>query len=61
VEARRRVELPDGSQIVFATTSGATDPARGLPDLFVMRAEGTDIRQVTHSKNWDGWPDWGPG
>jgi TolB protein len=51
---------PDGRQILFATTSGATDPSRGLPDLFEMRTDGTHIRQVTHSENWDGWPDWGP-
>jgi hypothetical protein len=32
-----------------------TDPA----DLFVMSADGTDIRPLTRSPNWDGSPDWG--
>jgi TolB protein len=51
---------PDGKSIVFATTDGATDPALGLPDIFVIRADGTRMRPVTRSPSWDASPDWGP-
>lgn len=51
---------PDGNSIVFATTAGATRALGVLPDLFVMSADGTDIRPLTRSPNWDGSPDWGP-
>jgi TolB protein len=51
---------PDGASIVFATTAGATRGLGLLPDVFVMRADGTDMRPVTRSRNWDGSPDWGP-
>jgi len=39
---------PDGRSIVFSTT-----------DIVVMRADGTGIRPVTRSENWEGSPDWG--
>jgi hypothetical protein len=32
----------------------------GEPDLFVMQANGTQIRPVTRSALWDSAPDWGP-
>ena len=51
---------PDGTSIVFATTDGATDPALGLPDIVVARADGTGQRPVTRSESWDASPDWGP-
>ena len=51
---------PDGTSIVFATTDGATDPALGLPDIVVARADGTGQRPVTRSGSWDASPDWGP-
>ena len=52
---------PDGESIVFATVVGATNPpGAGLDDVFVMSADGTDIRPVTRARNWDGAPDWGP-
>jgi hypothetical protein len=50
---------PDVASIIFATTAGATRGLGLLPDVFVMRADGTDIRPVTRSRNWDGSPDWG--
>ncbi len=54
---------PDGSSIVFATYHGAVvgGACCNLPDVFVMSADGTDVRPVTRSQNWDGDPDWGPG
>jgi len=52
---------PDGESIVFATVIGAVNPpGAGLDDVFVMSADGTDIRPVTRARNWDGTPDWGP-
>jgi Tol biopolymer transport system component len=51
---------PDGASILFMTTAGATRCLGLLPDVFVMSADGTDVRPVTRSCNWDGSPDWGP-
>ena len=52
---------PDGQSIVFSTIVGAVNPPGAtLPDVFVMTADGTDIRPVTRARNWDGWADWGP-
>jgi len=51
---------PDGSSIVFATLRGATGADVGLPDVFVMSSNGTNVRPVTRTQNWDGSPDWGP-
>jgi Tol biopolymer transport system component len=46
---------PDGSSIVFSRTGKG-----GLPDLFVMRSDGKEIRQLTKTARWDSAPDWGP-
>jgi Tol biopolymer transport system component len=52
---------PDGESIVFSTVVGAVNPSgASLDDVFVMSADGTDIRPVTRARNWDGSPDWGP-
>lgn len=52
---------PDGRSIVFATTEGAVKKSgSNLPDVFAMSLDGTGMRAVTRSKNWDGAPDWGP-
>jgi len=53
---------PDGSSICFATYHGAVEsrPAFGHPDVFVMSADGTDVRPVTRAPNWESDPDWGP-
>jgi Tol biopolymer transport system component len=45
---------PDGKWITF-TKSGRG----GEPDIFVMRANGRDIRPVTRTTLWDSAPDWG--
>jgi len=52
---------PDGSSICFATYHGAVEagPASRVPDVFVMSADGTDVRPVTRTPNFDGDPDWG--
>ena len=52
---------PDGKSIVFSTVVGAVNrPSATLADVFVMSADGTDIRPVTRTRNWDGSADWGP-
>ncbi len=50
---------PDGTSVVFSTTARVTDPTAGLPDIAVMRADGTGVKPVTRSQNWDTSPDWG--
>ena len=46
---------PDGKWITF-TKSGRG----GDPDIFVMRANGKEMRPVTQTALWDSAPDWGP-
>jgi Tol biopolymer transport system component len=52
---------PDGAVIVFATTSGSIKTRdSNLPDVFTVGLDGTGLRPVTRSRNWEGSPDWGP-
>jgi len=56
--ARARGKLvADGRQIVFATTHQAEGR---LTDLFVMNADGTGIKPITHTPNWEDDANWGP-
>jgi Tol biopolymer transport system component len=48
---------PDARQIVFATTHQAEGR---LTDLFVMNADGTGIKPITRTPNWEDDADWGP-
>jgi TolB protein len=45
---------PDGKWITLSKSGRG-----GQPDIFVMRANGTQIRPVTRSTLWDSAPDWG--
>jgi Tol biopolymer transport system component len=46
---------PDGRRIAFMS------PAAGDPyDIYVMNADGTDVRRLTESPGPDGWPAWSP-
>jgi TolB protein len=45
---------PDGSWIVFSRTGTGR-----LPDLFIMRSDGSRMRQLTRTALWDSAPDWG--
>lgn len=48
---------PNGKWITFAKKPGSGK--NGNVDVFVMRANGTGLRNVTHSAIWDSAPDWG--
>ena len=51
---------PNGRKIVFSTTSGATlGRSSDWPDLFTMNADGSHIRHLTRTKNWEGTAAWG--
>jgi Tol biopolymer transport system component len=49
---------PDGNWIAVAQTPGLGKQANA--DVFVMRADGTRVRNVTRSAIWDSGVDWGP-
>ena len=58
---------PDGTRILFSssrdasvtTSGGASPPATYLAsELYSMRADGTDVRRLTHHERWDGAPAW---
>ena len=60
---------PDGRRILFsssrdttvATSTGAGPPAAYLAsELYVMQADGSDVRRLTHHEGWDGAPAWTP-
>jgi Tol biopolymer transport system component len=52
---------PDGKSIVFSTVVGAVNPPGStLTDVFVMTADGRNMRPITRTRNWDGEADWGP-
>ena len=46
---------PNGRLITFAK-----EGEDGEPDVWVMRRDGTGMRQVTRTSLWDSAPDWGP-
>lgn len=45
---------PDGSHIAFVSDRG------GDPDLYVMRADGSDVRLIAASEANEGDPEWSP-
>ncbi len=60
---------PDGTRILFASSRDAavaTSTTPSLPpnylasELYVMRADGTGVRRLTHHESWDGAPAWTP-
>ncbi|MGZ8688582.1 MAG: TolB family protein [Gaiellaceae bacterium] len=46
---------PDGNWIVFSKSVDGNEP-----DLYIMNADGSDVRRVTKSPLWDSRPTWGP-
>ena len=60
---------PDGTRILFsssrdtavATSTGASPgPTYLASEIYVMRADGTDVRRLTRHETWDGAPAWTP-
>jgi len=45
---------PDGRQIAFESDRD------GDPEIFVMNADGSGVRQITHNTLWDEGPAWAP-
>jgi TolB protein len=45
---------PDGTQVVFVSSRD------GDPELYVMKADGTDVRRLTHFHKEDMAPRWSP-
>lgn len=48
---------PDGTSIVFETSNGAVGSEH--PDVYVMNADGTNIRPITRTRNFETGADWG--
>jgi TolB protein len=49
---------PDGRRIVSAKNPGVG--AAGNADVYVMRLDGSHMRNITTSSAWESAPDWGP-
>lgn len=59
---------PDGTRIVFSSSRDTTTtrillgptPTYFASDVYVMEADGTDVRRLTQHERWDGAPAWTP-
>ncbi len=56
--AREPAYSPDGRSIAFVVNANPAVPVRG--ELFVMRADGSGVRQLTHSDGQERSPSWSP-
>ena len=51
---------PDGKQIVFnSNRDGVAEGGRGY-DIYVMAADGSDVRRLTREEGFEGTPAWSP-
>jgi Tol biopolymer transport system component len=54
---------PDGKSILFSTSVGAVNGHCAycpFPDVYVARADGSHVKPLSRTTNWEGSPDWGP-
>lgn len=51
---------PDGRWITVGRRPATGGTELNSADVFIMRADGTHIRQLTHTIAYDSYPDWGP-
>jgi TolB protein len=51
---------PDGTHIAFAAQMGTLEEDQRLTEIYVMRADGTDVHRLTTNKALDGSPCWSP-
>ncbi len=57
---------PDGTQILFSSSRDADDVVSGpsaaagyeASELYLMQADGTNVRRLTRHEGWDGSPAW---
>jgi Tol biopolymer transport system component len=52
---------PDGNWITFARETHANNPPgqHSSADIYIMRADGTDVRRLVGVGAFDEWPSWG--
>jgi TolB protein len=52
---------PDGRWIAFVRETAANEPPgqHSSADIYVMRADGTDVRRLVGTEDMDHWPSWG--
>ncbi len=59
-EASRAAWSPDGEWIVFSMAVGPLGQASRAPNIYIMRKDGTDLRQITNTPGHDNeLADWG--
>jgi len=51
---------PDGQRIVFMSNRGGSDLGWDGYDLYVMNADGSNLRRLTRAHGWDATPAWSP-
>ena len=51
---------PDGSQVLFVSDRGADERGRRSNNIYVMNADGSNIRQLTQNASDDILPQWSP-
>ena len=51
---------PDGTMITFARRPATGGRDADTADVYVMNLDGSDVANVTRTKKYDSFPDWGP-
>jgi TolB protein len=51
---------PDGTQIAFSAQGGTLEEDQRLTEVYVMRADGTDVRRLTTNDDLDMASSWSP-
>ncbi len=53
---------PDGMTIAFVVSSGVWNSNASFPtnEIFIMNADGSNVRQLTENNSYDGMPGWSP-
>ena len=51
---------PDGQKIVFMSNRGGSPPGSDGYDLYVMNADGSNLRRLTRAHGWNATPAWSP-
>ena len=51
---------PNGRQIAFHSNRDGEDKQLATPEIYVMDADGSNLRRLTHHPAYDGGPHWHP-